>query len=81
MRFITFYFGDLYNRWVLAGQQKGFVNARDFEQCKHIEIIVLTEAHLLTFVRVYKSLSHEKSISFKIRSFFPLNFFGPQLIN
>ena len=42
MRPIAF-FWDRYNRWVLASQQKalGPVNARDLEQCKHIEIIVL----------------------------------------
>ena len=40
MRFIPLF---LYNRWVLASEQilLGLVNARDFEQCKHVEIIVL----------------------------------------
>ena len=51
---------------------KGLVNARDFEQSKHIEIIVFAICWRLS---AFKSPSHEKSIFLKIRSFFPFKFF------
>ena len=73
---LSLYFGDLYNRWprVLASQQKAFglVNGRDFEQWKHIEIIVLA---ICWHLSAFKSPSHEKGIFLKIHSFFPSNFF------
>ena len=71
---LSLYFWDLYNRWSLQVSKKlhGLVNARDFEQCKHIEIIVLAICWRLS---AFKSPSHEKSIFLKIRSFFPSNFF------
>ena len=47
-------------------------NARDFEQSKHIEIIVFAICWRLS---AFKSLSHEKSIFLKIRSFFSFKFF------
>ena len=67
---LSLYFGDLYNRWVLASQV--LVNARDFEQSKHIEIIVLAICWRLS---AFKSPSHEKSIFLKNRSFFPFKYF------
>ena len=71
---LSLYFWDLYNRWSLQVSKKlhGLVNARDFEQCKHIEIIVLAICWRLS---AFKSPSHEKSIFLKIRSFFSFNFF------
>ena len=48
------------------------MNARDFEQCKHIEIIVLAICWRLS---AFKSPSHEKSIFLKIPSFFSFRFF------
>ena len=51
---------------------QGLVNARDFEQSKHIEIIVLAICWRLS---VFKSPSHKKSFFLKIRSFFPFKFF------
>ena len=52
---------------------------RDFEQCKHIEIIVLASCWRLS---PFKSPSHEKSIFLKNSYFFFLQIFpGPQLIN
>ena len=58
----------------------GLVNVRDFEQCEHIQIIVLASCCRLP---AFKSpSSHEKSIFLKIRSFFLLQIFsGPQLMN
>ena len=50
----------------------GLTNARDFEKCKHIEIIVLAICWRLS---AFKSPSHEKSIFLKIRSFFSFKFF------
>ena len=67
-------FWDRYNRWVLASQQKALrlVNARDFEQSKHIEIVVFAICWRLS---AFKNPSHEESIFLKIRSFFPFKFF------
>ena len=58
------YFGNIYNRWVLASQQKalGLVNGSDFEQRKHIEIIILAICWRLS---AFKSPSHEESIFLK----------------
>ena len=50
----------------------GLVNARDFKQSKHIEIIVFAICWRLS---AFKSPSHEKSIFLKIRSFFSFKFF------
>ena len=50
----------------------GLVNACDFEQSKHIEIIVFAICWRLS---AFKSPSHEKSIFLKIRSFFSFKFF------
>ena len=50
----------------------GLVNARDFEQSKHIEMIVFAICWRLS---AFKSPSHEKSIFLKIRSFFSFKFF------
>ena len=75
-------FGDLYDgHGSLQVSKKlwGLVNGREFEQWKHIEIIVLAICWRLS---AFKSPSHEKSIFLKIHSFFPSNFFsGPQMIN
>ena len=51
---------------------QGLVNARDFEQWKHIEIIVLAICWRLS---AFKGASHEKSIFLKIHSFFSFKFF------
>ena len=48
------------------------VNVRDFEQSKHIEIIVFAICRRLS---AFKSPSQEKSIYLKIRIFFPFKFF------
>ena len=48
------------------------VNARDFEQCKHIETIVLAICWRLSR---FQSPSHEKRIFLKIRSLFSFKFF------
>ena len=48
------------------------MNARDFEQCKDIEIIVLA---ICWHLSAFKSPSHEKSIFLKIPSFFSFNVF------
>ena len=71
---LSLYFGDLYNRWVLARQQKGLGPSKcaRFEQCKHIQITVLVICWRLS---AFKSPSHKKSIFLKIRSFFSFKFF------
>ena len=76
---LSLYFGDLQNRSLQGSGSlqvkkkfEGLINARDFEQCKHIEIIVLAICWRLS---AFKSASHEKSIFLKTRSFFSFNFF------
>ena len=71
---LSLYFGDLYNKWVLASQQKalGPCKCARFRAMKHIEIIVLASCWRLS---AFKSPSHEKSIFLKIRSFFSFKFF------
>ena len=51
---------------------QGLINARDFEQSKHIEMIVLAICWRLS---AFRSPSHEKSIFLKTRSFFCFKFF------
>ena len=55
-----------------AKQFRALLNARDFEQSKHIEIIVFAICWRLS---AFKSQSHEKRIFLKIRSFFSFKFF------
>ena len=68
------YFRDLYNRWVLANQQKAL------EPCKCARFRAMQTyrndsfSYLLTLVSVSESFS-QKSIFLKIRSFFSFNFF------
>ena len=50
----------------------GLINERDFEQCKHIEIIVLANCWRLS---PFKSASHEKNTFLKTRSFCSFKFF------
>ena len=74
MRFIPLFLESLLTDGSLqvSKKLKGFVNARDFEQCKHIEIIVLAICWRLS---AFKSSSHEKSILLKIRGFVSFKFF------
>ena len=51
---------------------QGLVNERDFEQSKHIEIIVFAICWRLS---AFMSPSHQKSIFLTIRGFFPFKFF------
>ena len=55
-----------------AKRFRALVNARDFEQSEHIEIIVFAICWRLS---AFESPCHEKSIFLKIRSFFSFKFF------
>ena len=68
----SLYFGDRYNRWVLASQQKalGPVKCARFRTMQAYRNYSLS--YLLTF---FNSPSHEKSIFLKVRSFFSFKFF------
>ena len=70
----SLYFGDRYNKWVLASQQKalGPCKCAPFRAKQTYRIIVLAICWRLS---VFKSPSHKKSIFLKIRSFFPFKFF------
>ena len=74
MRFIPLFLESLLTDGSLqvSKKLKGFVNVRDFEQCKHIEIIVLAICWRLS---AFKKSSHEKSILLKIRGFVSFKFF------
>ena len=71
---LTLYFVDLYNRWVLASQQKalGTCKCARFGAMQSYRIIVLAICWRLS---AFKSASHEKIIFLKIRSFFSFRFF------
>ncbi len=62
----SLYFGDRYNKWVLASQQKAL------GPCKCARFRAKQTYKRLS---VFKSPSHKKSIFLKIRSFFPFKFF------
>ena len=76
MRFIPLFWGSLQQMGPCksAKRLKGLVNARDFEQCKHIEIMFLAICWRLS---AFMSPPHEKSIFLKIRAirrFFSIKF-------
>ena len=68
------YFGDLFNKWVLGGQQKALGPCR----CARFRAMQTYKnycfSNLLTFVSVSESFS-PKSIFLKIRSLFSFKFF------
>ena len=78
---LSLYFGDLYDRWVLASQQKALGHCK----CARFRAMQTYTNYSLAVcwrLSAFKSPSHEKSIFLKIRSFFFFQIFsGPQLIN
>ena len=79
---LSLYFGDLYDgHGSLQVSKKlwGLVNGREFEQWKHIEIIVLAICWRLS---AFKESFSRKKHFLKNPQFFSFKFFsGPQMIN
>ena len=70
----SLYFGDRYNRWVLASQQKALGPCKCARFRAKQTYWNYSFSYLLTFVSVWESFS-SKSIFLKIHSFFPFKFF------
>ena len=70
----SLYFGDRYNRWVLAIQQKALGPCKCAWFRAKQPYWNYSFSYLLTFVSVWESFS-SKSIFLKIGSFFPFKFF------
>ena len=71
---LSLYFGDLYNRWVLASQQKALGPCKCARFRAKQTYRNYSFCYLLTFVSVEESFSR-KSIFLKNRSFFSFKFF------
>ena len=70
----SLYFGDRYNRWVLASQQKALGPCKSERFRAKQTYRNFSFSYLLKFA-VFKSPSHKKSTFLKIREFFPFKFF------
>ena len=74
---LSLYFGDRYNRWVFASQQKALGPCK----CVRFWAMQTYTSYILAIcwhLSAFKSSSHEKSIFLKIHTFFSFKFFQGQ---